>query len=343
MPGLASDISTQVFNQARQLPPEVWKTLQNYPRPANVILPQALEARSQDVAESLWIVCSTKSYIEFILSVTNGPMGAYPVFIVTTLPFELLTDEYIRPCIRSLVVALARAAHTSRVYSIFSVEPVARIFADEWTGHTGIALAENPIYYDARITYCTLRTLQPPPINEAQGCIRRPAVRKDIEEIGELCYQFASTSQPFTLDRDQARFEAALLVEKKQVWVHEAKGTKEIASIVAFTRNSDRVAAITKVYTSKKWTRQGYAERLVRKVCEHWHWLEKIDNLAISLLTGPNRKESVVLYVADGNKAAIVYDRVGFVGLAEDGQKVEGVDPWLEMGFDRRKVVLGHW
>lgn len=55
-------------------------------------------------------------------------------------------------------------------------------------------------------------------------------------------------------------------------------------------------------------------------------------------------KESVVLYVAHNNPtAAKVYHRVGFVGLSEDEEPVEGVDSWLELGFDQEKVELGHW
>lgn len=118
------------------------------------------------------------------------------------------------------------------------------------------------------------------------------------------------------------------------VWVHEARTpgqAKEIASIVAFTRNSDKVAAITKVCTNPKWRRRGCAERLVRRVCKH-------------LLIGPGRKESVVLYVAHDNQAATnVYRRVGFAGLSRDGPAVEGVDRWLEIGFDFAMVDLGHW
>ena len=41
--------------------------------------------------------------------------------------------------------------------------------------------------------------------------------------------------------------------------------------------------------------------------------------------------------------AAKVYHRVGFVGLSEDEEPVEGVESWLELGFDQEKVDLGHW
>ena len=55
-------------------------------------------------------------------------------------------------------------------------------------------------------------------------------------------------------------------------------------------------------------------------------------------------KEAVVLYVAHDNQAAAkVYHRVGFVGLDEKDYSAEGVEPWLEIGFDRDVVELGHW
>ena len=50
------------------------------------------------------------------------------------------------------------------------------------------------------------------------------------------------------------------------------------------------------------------------------------------------------MYVAHDNPGtAKVLDRVGFVGLAANSSSVDGVDSWLEVGFDRTKVQLGHW
>lgn len=68
-----------------------------------------------------------------------------------------------------------------------------------------------------------------------------------------------------------AEAEAQLLVRNGQLWVHEIQlpdGKSDIASIVAVTRESDSVAAITKVMTSTKWRQKGCAERLVRRVCK---------------------------------------------------------------------------
>lgn len=55
------------------------------------------------------------------------------------------------------------------------------------------------------------------------------------------------------------------------------------------------------------------------------------------------RKDKVVLYVGNTNSAARVYSRVGFVGLDENSPPVAGVDHWVEIGFDRDQVQLGHW
>jgi len=54
-------------------------------------------------------------------------------------------------------------------------------------------------------------------------------------------------------------------------------------------------------------------------------------------------KEKIVLYVGLGNNAAKVYHRVGFQGLGGTGEEVEGVERWLELGFDRSCVNLGYW
>lgn len=50
-----------------------------------------------------------------------------------------------------------------------------------------------------------------------------------------------------------------------------------------------------------------------------------------------------MLYVGLNNHAAIVYQRVGFFGIGQNVQPVKGVENYLELGFDHRRVNLGHW
>lgn len=123
--------------------------------------------------------------------------------------------------------------------------------------------------------------------------------------------------------------EAVELIKNGLLWVHQLNESpsSDICSIVATTRKSENVTAITKVYTNPLYRSRGCAERLVRRVCQH------------ALLK--ERKDSVVLFVAHDNLAAAkVYDRVGFQGLCGK-PRVEGVDPWLEVGF--QDTNLGHW
>lgn len=64
----------------------------------------------------------------------------------------------------------------------------------------------------------------------------------------------------------------------------------------------------------------------------------------MSLLSLLKSKDKIVLYVAHNNPAAAkVYHRVGFVGLDPNEASSVRVDNWLELGFDRKHVILGHW
>lgn len=152
---------------------------------------------------------------------------------------------------------------------------------------TGIALDNEAEYYAAKISFCTKRTFRPrqsslfPDIEYDL----RPAREEDTIQAAELCHGFASESvrhstyrtsmtdplnkEPFVLTPEGALREASLLIREGKLWVHEVRmrgRAPEIASIVAVTRTSDTVAAITKVYTNPRWRKRGCAERLTRKV-----------------------------------------------------------------------------
>lgn len=55
------------------------------------------------------------------------------------------------------------------------------------------------------------------------------------------------------------------MIRNRQLWVYYT-ATGDLASIVATTRVTEDVAAITKVYTNPSCRAKGYAERLVRHV-----------------------------------------------------------------------------
>lgn len=342
VPVPAPKLAIATYTSASAISQSIWEALRSRPRESNVILPNAEKALVNEMngtfptCKECWISCSTidltlSESIDFVLSCTEGAMGSYPIFILSTRPITELNEEFLFPRLSLLVKALRDIVDVSRVYSIFSPEPVTQMFTDLWVELTGVDFVREP-YYAATFSYCTKETYidRPITIPPSLQYDLRAAVESDIPGVAELCFGFAETSEPFVLTREDSIKEATLLVCNKQVWVHDIqKGGEvaEIASIVCTTRQSAEVSAITKVYTNPKWRNLGCAERLVRRVCKH-------------LL---KTKESVVLYVAHDNNAAKVYHRVGFVGLAGSGESVKGVEPWLEIGFDRNVVKLGHW
>ena len=54
-------------------------------------------------------------------------------------------------------------------------------------------------------------------------------------------------------------------------------------------------------------------------------------------------KEMISLYVGTTNRARRVYADAGFVGLGNNDVQAEGIENWVEYGFDRSRIVLGHW
>ncbi|KAG2155561.1 hypothetical protein DEU56DRAFT_313931 [Suillus clintonianus] len=338
MPGLLSSI--QRFDLSTGISEDVWAILYANAARANLILPHAEKVFGRQrftpkisSTEQLWLVYLNPrtSEIQFILSLTTGPQAKYPLFIVPTVPIAELTPKFLKSPMEALCNALLNESgfRKQRVFSAFSVEPVTEAFALAWEKFTGIARIKEP-YYSSIYSTCTKSTLvrqqRAPRPSEDVALAPRLASEQDVEQMTVLCQEFAATSPPFVLSTEKSREEAMLLIANKQVWVHEIQKPNrkpEIATIVAVTRKSKDVAAITKVYTPEKWRGRGCAERLVRHVC-------------IELL---EKYEELVLYVGVDNSAKEVYSRVGF----QDLRPGSASERWLELGFDQAKVELGHW
>ncbi|CAA7260428.1 unnamed protein product [Cyclocybe aegerita] len=333
----------QTFHQATKVPGFVWDSLNANQVNANHVLPvllkcMALERSGRMSQGHLWIVNYTlahphaKPQVRFVLACTDGNIGKYPIFIFTPIPYAYLQyDTGIHNSMALLANELRKNQPDERTYSVFAVDIATTAWVHVWTRLTRIGAVQEP-YYHAKVSFLTRGTFIPRdlPLPPDEAFELRPGTPQDINEIARLCYMFADESPPFRLNQQNAIREATQLVERGQVWVHKwmKRGCPpRIVSIVAFTRNSDRVATITKVYTDPECRGRKCAERLVRAVC-------------YELL---KTKEKVALFVGLTNKAAIVYSRVGFVGIGDHAAPVNGVDTWLEIGFDPAHVRLGHW
>ncbi|KAG5651422.1 hypothetical protein H0H81_008706 [Sphagnurus paluster] len=340
MSGVLSKVSIATFHSASSLPSSVWKAFEASPRNSNIIYAHAIKAYQNSSIDSpvadgqVWIVCTTDHDVDFVLSCTHHSMGKYPIFIFSAHTSCDLIESFLALRMRLLANTLFENVDVARVYSIFALEQVSRVFADAWSSLTNVRRYRTP-YYAANITFCTRRTVRSRQFTVMPGISydMRLAVASDINGAAKLCYGFAAEAEPFILTMEEAEKEAGLLISRRQLWIHTIKISNkpvDIASIVAVTRETDTVAALTKVYTNPDWRNRKCAERLVRKV---------VQNLLMT-------KESVILYVAHNNPAASkVYHRVGFVGLEQSSsvaEAPEGVDSWLELGFDRIMVQLGH-
>ena len=219
MPVSTSKHILQSYSTPSALPPFIWAFFANHQQHTNVMYPVAkklLERESNgDIpTDSLWLTCSTSHNsatdptLDFVLSVTPGPQGAYPVFICTSLPVHQLEPDYIRPRMQQMVEALCASVPLERVYSVFAPAPITHAFAEAWTRRTGIGLDADPEYYSAKLTHCTYDTFrnrrQTPPVDRSY--LMRPAVPSDIPAAAELCHGFAAVSVSLSLSLSLSRY-----------------------------------------------------------------------------------------------------------------------------------------
>ncbi|KAG1745115.1 uncharacterized protein EDB91DRAFT_1080608 [Suillus paluster] len=315
MSGLAAHLVREYFS-ASNLLEAVWKTLYSHTAAANIILPHAekvlkAEKQSQTVGSQLWLVCFSPR-IGSILSCTEGPLGAYPIFIFTPIPFNELVGKDLDTSLSILCHALLPVVGRQRVFSFFLLCDRSQKPSSDTRGSCiakGFLQAQHVTLHESS------RTSQNTAVD-----LRRASL-KDIDRVAILCRDFSATSYPFILSPSRAWQEAIMLTKERNIWVLEItveEGEPDIASIVAVTRKSKLIVAITK----------GFGLMLVRHVCEE-------------LLVN---NERVVLYVGKDNGAMNVYHRIGFYGLGTDQTPPpDGIEPWLEVGFDPVHASLGHW
>ncbi|EJU02646.1 hypothetical protein DACRYDRAFT_99714 [Dacryopinax primogenitus] len=279
---------------------------------------------------SVWSVNAGVTSLDFALAC----VGKKPLFLFSPKEKSEFTDDFLQPRMSALASRILQVIPSKRVFSIFGPTRPIRSFSAIWAHISGHSIymdrstrAIQPFYH-ASYTFCTSQTFSGaralPPNHRV-----RLADASHILKAAPLCEEFANDSVIFPLSPEGAIEEAADMIAKRQLWVYEIFDARtqsaEVVSIVAVTRDSDDVAAISKVFTSPQWRGKGFARSIVAIVCR-----EVLQY-----------KSRVVLYVAHDNPAAAtVYGRVGFVGVGENPPHPE-VDDWIEFGFNN--TVRGYW
>ncbi|OCH89554.1 hypothetical protein OBBRIDRAFT_659549 [Obba rivulosa] len=273
---------------------------------------------------TMWSTSSSSlPTLDLVLSCVNWTLGNYPIFLWTPHQANAASSTWLAPRIAQLAEHLHFCVPPERVYSVFGMTSLVKAFVRQWTAMTGFVVEPEP-FYAALFSYCNGRTYRKSDVPLPQGHSLRRATLRDLEPVAQLCKEFADDTIYFPLEIEKARLEAHALISKGQIWVYDADD--DITTICAVTRDTNRVSAITKVYTTPRWRRHGCAEFLVRDVTAR--------------LLFDCGKDSVVLYVGHTNNAQRVYERVGFVGLCGK-DKPEGVEDSLELGF--AGTNRGHW
>ncbi|KAK7058540.1 hypothetical protein VNI00_002176 [Paramarasmius palmivorus] len=281
-----------------------------------------LEPAPRVAAENFWLTIWRSSDKErilvAILSSVCGELGRYPIFLWSKPGSVSQRAGELESVAKGIVVELASRLPPIHVFSVFGGSSLVEAFASAWSAQTGFKRAPSP-YYHATLATCSRQTLVGSSQEIPQTDIIRIAEEKDVGMVAMMCGEFAKLSVHFPLSADRAALEAERLISHKQLYVYEHN--KAIASICAVTRETQSVVAITKVYTSPQFRKNGYAERLVRYVTER--------------MLANEGKNIVVLYVGLKNSARRVYERIGFSPPIESNAEV------LEVGFVGTEK--GHW
>ena len=187
------------YTCALDIPPLFIDALKSHSRNANVILPQIESSKKASPSmPQLWVVYAPHGRVEYVLAVTEGALGAYPLFIFTTEPVATLAGPSFEAKMWELVMALReKVINVRRIYSVFAPRPICITFCNMWTRLTGIAVEANPNpYYDAVISYCTPQTLKLGNQRPATGHEHeiRLAVTSDAPMVATLCQGFSEES-----------------------------------------------------------------------------------------------------------------------------------------------------
>jgi hypothetical protein len=212
VPLSTNNITCQAYKQASDIPSQYLDLLASDAQKSNIIYPYIEKMRAQEsegrvTNDNLWLVFlsyadpTSNPTVDFIVTVTEGLLGAYPIFIYHARPFSSLSSAFVTPRVRAIALELFRRVPVPRVFSVFAAEPVTRAFASAWTERTGVNIENtdgkiSAEYYAALLTFCDRRSFRDRQmsVHASLGFNIRRADPSDLLAVAELCYGFAASS-----------------------------------------------------------------------------------------------------------------------------------------------------
>ena len=131
--------------------------------------------------------------LDLVLSCVNWTLGDYPIFLWTPKNPSHITSQWLTPRIDLVAENLLDLVPPERVFSIFGMTLLVKTFASYWKQLTNIAVEPEP-FYAASYTWCTLATFKDSEAPLPRGDYIRRANMRDLEQVAQLCKEFADDS-----------------------------------------------------------------------------------------------------------------------------------------------------
>lgn len=225
MPGLtiqsSSEIQVLEHYSAQAFLSVSYPTLRKYERSSNIILAHALKKisaeavltgcqfiaqseiafdapSSDELGDSVWLTVwstSPQGIVELDLALACHRAGQHelPVFLWATQPKMLSSLQWLAPRVEALADRLASCVPATRVFSVFGMTALVKLFSKCWTNLTGFQVEPEP-FYSAYFTYCTKETLNNSNVSLPFGHRIRRGTISDVDDIARLGKDFADDS-----------------------------------------------------------------------------------------------------------------------------------------------------
>lgn len=147
---------------------------------------------------TLWSTSSPNSRptLDMVLSCVDWTLGKYPIFLWTPKRQHELSSLWLKPRISKIAEHLRVCVPSERVFSVFGMTPLVKLFSQYWSHVTGHPIESEP-FYAAYFSYCNARTFKQGNVPLPNDHRLRRAGIADLEQVAQLCKEFADDSVSF--------------------------------------------------------------------------------------------------------------------------------------------------
>lgn len=142
---------------------------------------------------TLWSQGPSAPTLDLVLSCVDWTLGNYPVFLWSPKRANEQSASWLKPRLIQLTTHLRQCVPPERVFSVFGMTSLVEPFTKYWSSLTGFAVEPEP-FYAAHFSFCNSRTLRQSNAALPAGHCLRKATISDLEQVAQLCKEFADDS-----------------------------------------------------------------------------------------------------------------------------------------------------